>query len=250
MSNDSCAAAQKNYADNVAAIEAILRRERSYVFEIPYGEDVVALLSGGLDSTMMVDLVVDEWKCRVHPLYVRRGARADRWEERAFDHYCTLFRERFGDRFADPVKLAVEVPPLAFKTHYLPERLHAVGHPMRNATLQNLAVMAAVAIRGGSIRTIFSGSVADDGTGPELGLLGLRVQTLSTCVHLGEWTWQITSPMIEPIVRSRPMTKRDLIHRARERGIPLEFTRSCFGPDKAPCGTCTGCVKRCAAEMG
>jgi len=101
---------------------------------------------------------------------------------------------------------------------------------------------------GLSIRTILSGSVADDATGPELGLLGLRVQTLSACVHLGEWFWQVASPMIEPTVRACPLTKRDLIQRARERGIPIEFTRSCFGADETPDGTCTGCRKRAAAE--
>jgi 7-cyano-7-deazaguanine synthase len=240
-------AAQTNYAENVAAIEAILRRERGYIFEIPHGEDVVALVSGGLDSTLMVDLLIDEWQCRVHPLYVRRGARAEPFEESAFDRYCALFQERFGDRLAAPIKLDQEVPPRTLKPHFPAERLQVVGHPMRNAVLQSLAVMTAFALNGRdglAIRTVFSGSVAEDTTSPEQGLLGLRVQTLSTCIHLGAWMWQVTSPMIEPTVRRRPLDDRDLILRAVQRGIPLQYTRSCFGSAPQADGTCGACVKR------
>lgn len=236
-------AAQRNAADHVAAIEAILKRERAWVFEVPHGEDVVALVSGGLDSTVMIDLLIDEWRCRVHPLYVRRGARAEAHEERAFDRTCALF----GTRIAAPVKLASEVPPRALKAHIPAERLRVVGHPMRNSVLQSLAVMTAVALNGRdglAIRTVFSGSVAEDLPCPELGLLGLRVQTLSTCVHLGEWTWQVTSPMIEPAVRERPLDKRDLILRAARRGLPLDHTRTCFGADERPCGSCPACDRR------
>jgi 7-cyano-7-deazaguanine synthase in queuosine biosynthesis len=239
--------AQQNYAENVAAIEAVLRRERGHVFEVPYGEDVVALFSGGLDSTVMIDLVIEEWKCRVHPLYIRRGARAEPYEEAAFDRYCALFRDRLGDRLAEPIKLEQEVPPQALKPYFPAERLQVVGHPMRNAVLQSLAVMTAVALNGRdgrSIRTVFSGSVAEDTTSPELGLLSLRVQTLSTCIHLGEWTWQVTSPMIETAARPRPLDDRDLIRHAVRRGIPLEYTRSCFGPAPQADGTCGACVKR------
>ncbi len=240
-------AAQAHYADNVAAIDAILRRERGYVFDVPHGEDVVALVSGGLDSVLMIDLVIDEWRCRVHPLFVRRGARAGPYEEAAFDRYCALFRERFGDRVAEPIKLDADVPPRSLKPHFPAERIDAVGHPMRNAVLQSLAVMTAVALNGRdglSIRTVFSGSVAEDATGPELGILSLRVQTLSTCIHLGEWTWQVTSPMTEPTVRPRPLDDRDLISRAVRREIPLQFTRSCFGAAPRADGICTACVKR------
>jgi 7-cyano-7-deazaguanine synthase in queuosine biosynthesis len=247
---DRILSAQQHYADNVAAIDAILRRERGYVFEVPHGEDVVALVSGGLDSVLMTDLIIDEWKCRVHPLHVRRGARAEPFEKAAFDYYCAFYRRRFGARVADPVELAQEVPPRELKGHFPADRLRVVGHPMRNAVLQSLAVMVAVALNGRyglSIRTVFSGSVAEDTTSPELGILGLRVQTLSTCVHLGDWTWQVTSPMTEPTVRPRPLDDRNLILRALARGVPLQYTRSCFGADARACGVCGACVKRLRA---
>jgi 7-cyano-7-deazaguanine synthase in queuosine biosynthesis len=239
--------AQKNYAANIAALEAILLRERGYLFEIPHGEDVIALLSGGLDSTLMVDLVIDEWRCRVHPLFVRRGARAEPYEERAFDYYCDLFRQMHGERLAEPIKLSYEVPPKVLKQHIPPERLQAVGHPLRNAVLQSLAVQTAVALNardGLQIRTVFSGSVPEDTTSPEQGLLSLRVQMLSTCIQLGEWLWQITSPMTEPAARPRPLDDRDLIQRAVCRGIPLDQTRSCFGAAPRADGTCSACRKR------
>src|SRR5262249_6911683 len=153
------------------------------------------------------------------------------YEEAAFDFYVDFYRERFGGRFAPPIKLDLDVPPRSLKPHFPAERLRVVGHPMRNVVLQSLAVMTAVALNGRdrpSIPAVFSGAVAEDTRSPELGLLGLRAQTLSTCVHLGEWTWQVTSPMTEPAVRPRPLDDRDLILRAARRGIPLQYTRSCF----------------------
>jgi 7-cyano-7-deazaguanine synthase in queuosine biosynthesis len=116
--------------------------------------------------------------------------------------------------------------------------------------MQNLAVMYAVSLNGKhdlNIRTILTGSVAEDQTEPELGLLSLRSQTLSTCIQLGDWDWQITSPLTDINLREYPLFKVNLIQYAVERGIPLEKTRTCFSADEVADGTCLACYKRLIA---
>ena len=247
MKLESLAKAQENYEETLKSIETIIRKERSYLFEIPCGEDVLILLSGGLDSVVLVDWVAKKWQCKVHPLFIKRGARAQEYEERAFHWYCHFYENRLGELWQEPIVVEQEIPPKKFKEHISIERRKNVGLPLRNSTMQNYAVMAAIARNdewGTNIRTILSGSVAEDGRCPELSLLSLRAQTLSTCIQLGQWQWQITSPMLEPSINEPPMDKRHLIHWAKKEGIPLAQTRSCFSQEDKPCKCCSACEKR------
>ena len=247
MKLEDLAKAQENYEQTLEAIEKIILTERSYLFEIPRDEDVLILLSGGLDSVVMVDWVAQKWQCKIHPLFIKRGARAQEYEERAFAWYCQFYEKRLGEQWQEPIIIEQEIPPHKFKDQISKERRKNVGLPLRNSTMQNYAIMAAVARNdetGTNIRTVLSGSVAEDYRCPELSLLSLRAQTLSTCIQLGQWQWQITSPMVEPTINKRPMDKRHLIHWAKENGIPLTHTRSCFSQEKTPCKVCSACLKR------
>ncbi|MFQ6010284.1 MAG: 7-cyano-7-deazaguanine synthase [Candidatus Aenigmatarchaeota archaeon] len=240
---------QKNYEENMKAIEEILIKERGYVFDKPLKEDVVVLLSGGLDSAVMVDMIIKEWDSRVHPLYFRRGARAEPYEESAFDYFVGFYKERYPDNIVEPKKMEYSVPPKDLKRNIPEERLKSVGLPMRNSTMQNLAVMYAVTLE--DVRTVLTGSVGEDQLTPEalpeLGLLSLRAQTLNTCINMGEWYWQITSPLVETTLEGRPIYKISLIEYAVENDIPLEKTRSCFSEYEVADGTCPACERRLKA---
>lgn len=241
--------AQRNYFQNIKAIENILQKERHYVSKVPENKDVIVLCSGGLDSSVMIQKIIEDWNVRVHPLFFRRGARAEEYEEQAFDFFVDFYRKRFPDNIGELFKLKVEIPPADFK-RYFPENLALTqGHPLRNSTMQNLAVMYAVSLQGKGIeaRTIFSGSIDDDVTEPELGLLSLRAQTLSTCIQLADWRWNITSPLTDSYLAEKPISKGDLIKYALEKFIPLEKTRTCFSSERTADRTCFACKKRLAA---
>lgn len=243
------AKAQRNYTKDLTAVEQILTNERGYVSKVPNNEPVVVLMSGGLDSIIMVDKIIEDWNVTVHPLYIRRNSTSQKHEEKAFDFFVNFYQKKFGDNFKDPKKIKYEIPPRNMKEGFPKAMRLTVGHPLRNSTMQNLAVMYAVSLQGSGInaKTIFSGSVYEDNTEPELGLLSLRTQTLNTCVNLADWEWQITSPLTDPYLADRPIAKTDLIEYAIRKFIPLERTRSCFSSEKYADGTCNACKKRLMA---
>ncbi|MBU0666027.1 MAG: 7-cyano-7-deazaguanine synthase [Nanoarchaeota archaeon] len=242
--------AQKNYQANIQKINNILMAERGFISRTPKDEDVVMLCSGGLDSIVMVDKVISEWNSRVHLLFFKRGARAEKHEEEAFDYFELFYKRKYSEKMGAVKKFDYQIPPKSFKNSFPKEWAQTIGHPLRNSTMQNLAVNYAAALNGKydlNIKTILSGSVAEDGTEPELGLLSLRTQTLNTCVQMGDWEWQITSPMTDPELVTKPIYKTDLIIYAMNNFIPLDRTRTCFSSDEKADGTCFACKKRLKA---
>jgi len=247
-------AAQWNYAGNLREVEEILLHERGFVFRAPHkAEDVMMLCSGGLDSSVAMDIVFREWEPVVHPVYIKRGAKAEKFEEAAFDFFVELYGERYPDLVANPIKIRCAIPSKDIKALIPEAYTQTIGHPLRNSSMQNRAVEYAVALNAKNdlrIRTILTGSVGEDKTEPELGLLSLRTQTLNTCVQMGDWEWQVASPLTEPYISSgmhRPICKTGLIRHAHAYSIPLEKTRTCFSGSKIADGTCHACVKRLAA---
>jgi len=242
--------AQLNYEQNQKKIEDILLNERGFIAREPLDEDVVVLCSGGLDSSVMIERIIEEYNFKVHPLFIKRGARAEKFEEQAFNFFAAFYKSRFPDNIGEIAKLDYIIPPKKFKEHFPKALALTQGHPLRNSTMQNLAVMYAVALNGKlglDIRTILTGSVAEDNTEPELGLLSLRAQTLNTCINLADWRWQITSPLTDTIFREKPLYKVNLIKYAVARSIPLEKTRTCFSGNEIADGTCFNCKKRLKA---
>ena len=243
--------AQKNYKSNIRVIESILQHERRYVTKAPLNDDVVILMSGGLDSTVMAEYVIDKWNAKIHPLFLRRGARSEKYEEKAFDFFIDFFRKKHPENMYAPFKINIDVPIKKIKAALPGPLALTTGHPLRNSTIQNVAVMYAISLQtqGYNVNTIFSGSIGDDSTEPELGLLSLRSQTLNTCIHLGDWNWQITSPFTDPelTLDNQPLFKNDLIKYASEQAIPIEKTRTCFSSKELADGTCNACIKRLEA---
>ena len=74
---------QKNNASIIMrSIEKILIEKRGCVFKIPKNQPVVLLASGGLDSTVALDKIIRDWNVKVYPLFIKRGAKAEKFEER------------------------------------------------------------------------------------------------------------------------------------------------------------------------
>jgi 7-cyano-7-deazaguanine synthase len=241
--------AQKDYIGNLMLLEGILQNERGYVAREPYKEDVVVLCSGGLDSVVMINKLIEENESKIHPLFIRRGARAGKLEENAFDFFMNFYKKRFPENIKEEFKMDYSIPPKEFKENIPESMILSIGHPLRNSTMQNLGVMYAVSLqsKGYNVKSIFSATTKDDSTEPEQGLLSLRAQTLNTCVQLGDWDWQITSPLIDNYLVDKQITKADLIQYALNKFIPLEKTRTCFSKEETADGTCFACQKRLAA---
>jgi 7-cyano-7-deazaguanine synthase in queuosine biosynthesis len=243
-----------NYDKNLNILEDMLFNERGYVYHaLDNGEGVVVLLSGGLDSSIMTGVLLHEYDCVVHPLYVKRGSKNEKYELSSAEYFVNFYQEQYGDKISDLYVFEAEVPPKEFKQRYCRAMIDTVGYPLRNSTLQNYAVMYATII---GVHNVFVGSVGEDYMEPESGLLSLRAKTVEVCIGRGDWGWQITSPLIEPrIVWDWKITqtnddriyKPDLIYYAEQVHpvrIPYEESRSCFSLEEIICGTCSACTKR------
>ena len=145
----------------------MLINERGYVYLAPSnGEGVVILLSGGLDSTIMTGVILAEYDCVVHPLYIKRGAKAEKHELESAKYFVNFYQEQYGDKISDLFVLEAQVPPKQFKQEFSREMIDTVGYPLRNSTLQNYAVMYAATL---GVHNVFVGSVGEDYMEPESG---------------------------------------------------------------------------------
>lgn len=234
-----------NYLDTVQTIERILIRERGYIFKVPRGGDVVFLASGGLDSVVSMDKVIQEWDVNLYPLFIKRGARAEKFEEQAFDYFVGFYTKKYPKNFNPPYKIKTEIPPVEFKPYFSAKMLKKIGYPMRDASLQNVGIQYAVSLNERyhiNIRTVFT-AMSPDEHFPHCSILALRAQNLLACIDTDRWDWQITSPLTEPTL-GEPLFKKDLILWAMRYNIPLEKTRTCISERRRPDGTCLECLWR------
>ena len=65
----------KLYGENVNSVTEILLQNRGWIFEIPQDEHVILLCSGGMDSAVLIDLIIRKWNCKVIILYFERNAK-------------------------------------------------------------------------------------------------------------------------------------------------------------------------------
>jgi len=229
-------------------IENILFYRRGYIARVPQDEAVVMAFSGGLDSTITIDMIIRDWNVTIYPLFVRRSARATRYEEAAVLYFVDFYNKRFPGKIKPLEIVETEVPPLQFKKYPEIDRLQKLGHPHRNVVLQALAVQYGQKLRATKepkLSTVLTSTVGDDSF-PHSSLLALRTMTLLTCEDTGDWNWQITSPLIDTQFQNRPIYKKNLIKYALKNDIPLEKTRTCIEGGE-PDGTCAECIHRLKA---
>ncbi|MHA1784400.1 MAG: 7-cyano-7-deazaguanine synthase [Candidatus Helarchaeota archaeon] len=237
----------KTYNSNIQDIKHILIKNRGYVYEPPNGETVIILFSGGMDSTVLIDLVVKNWKCKIILLHFLRDAKNQQWENQAVDYFYNYYKNKFPKYLLELIKLKVQIPSRVNKEYMNKVRQKILGLPMRNSTMWNNAIAQAVYLSSKyhtTIRTILAGSVKDDLDSPESGPLALLSQTLHSCLCTATWNLQIWAPLTDDSFKNSGFSKLDLIKHAKNENIPIEKTRSCFGNQEEPCGECLACLNR------
>jgi len=215
-------------------------------YEIPYQEYVILLFSGGMDSTCLFDLIIQQWGCKVIPLYFVRNAKNEQWERESITYFYNLYKEKYPDHVMDLELINIEIPSRQNKDYLDRDRQEIMGLPLRNHIMWSNAFTQAVYLSGKynhTIRTVISGSVKDDGDNPESGLFSILTYNLSMCASLGIWSYQLMAPLIDGTL-SKIYTKKDLVQYAKENTIPLDKSRSCFSSKEEPCNICTACLNK------
>ena len=237
----------KNYQANIKKIEQVLIDNRGYVFEKPIDEIVIILFSGGMDSTILIDLVIKKWNCKVILLHFLRDAKNEVWENKAVDYFYDFYNKRYPEKVLELIKLKIQIPSRVNKEYLDRTRQKILGLPMRNSTMWNNAITQAIYLSGkydSTIRTILAGSVKDDLDNPESGPLSLLSQTLHSCFCTATWNLQVHAPLTDNSLKENGFYKIDLIKYAEKENIPIEKSRSCFGNKKEPCNDCMACINR------
>ncbi len=236
----------KLYGKNVNSMEAILIENRGYLREIPCDEYVILIFSGGMDSTILIDVIIRQWNSKVVLLYYKRKSKNQKWEEESVDYFFNFYQERFPQNLIELIKLEIEIP-LRFNKEYLDRtRQKVMMLPLRNTIMWGNAFTQAAYLSGKyktTIRTVIVGSVKEDISSPESGILSILSQNVHTCISMGIWYYQLLAPFIDGSLE-KVYSKVNLLQYAKKHIIPIERTRSCFGADKEPCNRCLACDNR------
>ncbi|MDD4352885.1 MAG: 7-cyano-7-deazaguanine synthase [Candidatus Nanoarchaeia archaeon] len=230
-------------------VEDILIKQRGYISRKPEeNEPVIFLATGGLDSTIIQYIILKEWKVKIYPLFIKRGAKASEYEEISFDFFCEFFSKEFPGKYINPLKINVEIPPKQIKENFSKLDLIRQGYPMRNSILESLGVSYAVSLKLKNdidIKEIYTGIISDDFSFKPNRILSLYMMTLLSGVNTGNWNLSVTSPVLDKYLDvSRFHTKVDIIKYAIKHKIPLEKTRSCTNGSEMPDGDCCQCITR------
>lgn len=237
-------------SEKLSTLENILRSQRDYISKYPENKKAVIVLSGGLDSIATAAYLIEEKGMELFPLHIHRGQTNAVAEHRSVDFFTDFFQKKYGEnRFHHPMKISTNIPPKEFKADLLPYTKRS-GHPMRDPLIHLLGVEYAVAASQKyqtNIKTVYCAIVPEDYF-PHSTLDGLRANTINTCMNMGDWDWQITSPNIDPYLTDGFFGKKEEIMWAMDHGIPLGNSISCNDASERTnhlaCGLCSSCERR------
>ena len=198
-------------------------------------EAVVALVSGGLDSSVLVSYLLEGFD-RVIPVYIREGLA---WEAAELPHL-----ERFLAAIGAPTLDALRVLDLPMAdvlgghwslsgsgTPGFDSADEEVYLPGRNLLLVSKAAVLAAREGAGAIALGVLGGNPFPDTTPEF----FRAME-QACSSALAFPLRILAPF-------REMTKIQVMRLGA--GLPLELTFSCLAPrGDRPCGTCNKCAER------
>lgn len=181
---------------------------------------LVLLLSGGLDSTVLLYDLIGQG-CKVHALlfdYKQRHAQELIWAK----HHCHWLNVLFT---------TIEIPMLRGST--LTDGKGSVVVPFRNPIMLSLAVNFAASIGAESVAI---GCNADDRDAfPDCRWATL--DALNHCIKLSGLNVEICAPYINE-------RKWWIARKGSDIGVQMNETWSCYDGGSSPCGRCDACIKR------
>lgn len=190
--------------------------------------DVVVLLSGGVDSTVVASLAKDADRLRA-AVFINYGQPALVNERDAAVMWCArnatellVFDVDGGVLMGDTMRIGVGITG-------------ARVVPGRNALLLACAVSAAVSV--GATEVWYGAMRGDEADYPDC-----RESFVQGFSAMSEATYGVVvrAPFLE-----RGLTKQGVIELGQQLGVDLAATWSCYEPDgRHPCGRCNSCLAR------
>jgi len=238
--------------------ETFLQKKRGYIFHMPKkDESVILTISGGLDSTILWGMLLEEYQLHVYPVFFRRGHKRVRREEDAIRFFSQFFQKKYPQTFHSVQFLNVAMPPKEIRWQITERSKDVVnrktnqrkGIPLYSGLLAFNAVEYAYFLqeeKNISVRTIFSAFVSSDGESLKYETLtAMRSLMQNICTLTGDMSWQYTSLALEKEL-GHFWDKDVLIRWAVEKNYPIEKMFSCISPINYTihCGRCYFCRYR------
>ena len=183
---------------------------------------IIHLLSGGLDSTVMLYDLLNQG-CKVHCALFNYHQK----------HVQELEFAKWHCRITNTLFTTIEVPQL--RGSELTDGSGSFVVPNRNAILLSLAVNLAVS--AGAEAVTFAANKDDEAGFPDCRMA--FVQTFNNMLTTAEIPVEVCAPYLDK-------SKWWIHGLGREMGVDMRHTWSCYRGGKEPCGECPACVKRAA----
>lgn len=211
----------------------------------------LVLVSGGVDSTTCLGLVVKEFgKENVVALSVAYGQKHDK-ELRCAKAVADFYQVELIQIDLAPMFAYSNCSLLSHSTEEIPRESYArqlektdgspvsTYVPFRNGLF--LASAASIALSKGC-DALYYGAHADDAAGnayPDCSQA--FADAMNTAIYEGSGQQlHVVAPFVS-------VPKKEIVRRGLEIGVPYELTWSCYEGGDRPCGTCGTCIDRQAA---
>lgn len=253
----------------IQRIEDHLKEKRGYVLRLPKAKTPVVLLaSSGLDSTVVWDMLLRQYKYEVYPLFLHRHQGRAVKELACVQYFSRYFAKKYPS-LSHPIHIfTAPLPPPEvdiLKASSYPEKYY---HPSTLIDQFEVRTTANTAPKLNEftwtyplygmayarflentkyikIRSIFHGVTAGDGREvAQQSFTSLRITQLSICGTTNDYSWQICALPFEKTL-GHWMEKSDLIQIGVKNNVPLERTWSCYKTSIVQCGdACLACASR------
>lgn len=198
-------------------------------------KNVILLLSGGLDSTVLLYDLLSQG-CNVHCVLFNYGQRHSNRELSAATSLLTEMN--YYRRLAQMQEVLwseIRLPRLNGSS--LTDGTGSKVVPNRNAVLLSVSVSIAVQAKAESV--VYACNKDDEKDFPDC--RKEFVNAICSASMLGAGV-EICAPYID-------LSKREIVQIGRRLDVPLEKTWSCYSGGFAPCGACDACIKRMEAMV-
>lgn len=194
--------------------------------------------SGGIDSTSLIPILIQEEGVEVFPFYIDWGKTTER-ELAVLRYYGGIFKERYGNKLHDLfITDRFSVLPENLTSFYTREQTTKKGLPLRNSMFANLAAVYAHAL---DIEAVIVGSNKDDRF-PDNSLEFWAAKQEELKVALERPNFRIL-----PLLKILGFGKRESILYCHNLGIDLRQTWSCWENYEQECGKCPPCKSKAKA---
>lgn len=211
-------------------------------------EKAIVLLSGGLDSSLCLDIACSIFDKNVVALsiyYGQRHAVEVTAARKVASHYRVKHRELhlpasvFCESKGALTNNDVEVPEVTYRELIEKNELSPLYVPFRNGVLLSLAT--AIALQEDATLVYYGAHAEDNATwaypdcSPEFG------RSMNSAMYYG------TGKQVSLRAPLQGYTKKEIVEQALMRSMPLHLTYSCYKGGLKACGKCPTCVSRIEA---